>query len=46
MIKVISRRTINPKYFEEIKKAYEEVVVPGSRNEPGNISYELLSRHK
>lgn len=41
MIKVISRRTINPKYFEEIKRAYEEFVVPGSRNEPGNISYEL-----
>lgn len=41
MIKVVSRRTINPKHFDEVLEIYREMV-EGSRQEPGNISYELF----
>ncbi len=39
--KIVSRRTINPKYFDEIYKFYVECMVPETRKEPGNISYEM-----
>lgn len=41
MIKIICKRTIEADYFEEIFELYRKKVAPCSRQEPGNISYEL-----
>lgn len=41
MVIIIARRTFKAEFYDEILDLYMNVVVPGSRQEPGCISYEL-----
>ena len=41
MIKIICKRKIEEQYFDEIFNIYKNLMLPCSRRESGNISYEL-----